>query len=127
MAHLLIVRGLPGSGKSTFARKLRQSVHMEADMYFTNKMGEYKYNPASLGKAHNWCQAKVFFYLKIGDDVVVSNTFTRIWEMQEYIDYCVANGHTFNVVTCEGDYGSVHGVPEDAIQRMKDRWERYPN
>ena len=39
---LYIVRGIPGSGKSTFAKSLG-GTHFEADMFFM-KNGEYKYD-----------------------------------------------------------------------------------
>jgi adenylate kinase family enzyme len=35
---LYIVRGIPGSGKSTFAKTLG-GIHIEADQYFVDKIG----------------------------------------------------------------------------------------
>jgi hypothetical protein len=61
--------------------------------------------------------------LEEGKSVVVSNTFTRLWEMEAYM----AMGHPYAVVQCTGDYDNVHGVPEDAIAHMRERWEDYPN
>ena len=42
--ELVLVRGLPGSGKSTYARSLGYP-NFEADMFFI-KDGKYVYNPA---------------------------------------------------------------------------------
>jgi predicted ABC-type ATPase len=134
MAHLYIIRGLPGSGKTTFGKALRGfslvQATREADSFFIKEDGSYVFEPKRLSEAHKWCQSQVFRLLKHytdedSIDVAVCNTFTQLWEMQPYIDYCKQNGHTFTVVTCEGNYGNVHGVPEKAIERMKQRWERY--
>lgn len=130
MSHLYIIRGLPGSGKSTFARRLVDAGIVakygwyEADMFFANKWGKYNFQADKLPEAHGWCKQMVFLTLK-EDDAIVSNTFSRIREMQPYIDYCNENGHTFTVITCEGNYGNVHGVPDKAIERMRQRWEKY--
>jgi len=52
MTKLTIIRGLPGSGKSTLAKKLVYSnpgsVHLEADMYFIDRVGVYNYDPAKI-------------------------------------------------------------------------------
>ncbi len=134
MAHLYIVRGLPGSGKSTFAKRLLLHkvvlATREADTFFYNEEGEYVYNPKRIREAHAWCQDQVFRLLKqVGDEdsinVAVSNTFTQRWEMQPYIDFCEENGHTFTVIICEGNYGNIHGVPEETIEKMRKRWEPY--
>lgn len=136
MAHLYIIRGLPGSGKSTFAKRLLDMSdmgcwveHWEADMFMHGRDG-YKFQPEMLKEAHRLYQVSVFKgleYKGVYPDVqiIVSNTFTRIWEMQPYIDYCKENGHTFTVITCEGNYGNIHDVPSEAIERMKKRWEKY--
>lgn len=124
MAHLIIIRGLPGSGKSTLAKTFSWN-HFEADQYFTDLEGNYDFDPIKLREAHGWCQEMVFDALELGQDTVVSNTFTTLWEMDSYINYCDEYGHTFSVIKCEGSYGSVHDVPEDVISKMRDRWEDY--
>ena len=46
MGHLILVRGLPGSGKSTEAKKIAKTgyYHFEADQYFITPSGEYKFD-----------------------------------------------------------------------------------
>lgn len=53
MLQLVLVRGLPGSGKSTIAKSFipHNFVHLETDMYFINSAGEYKFNPAKLSES----------------------------------------------------------------------------
>lgn len=52
---LVLIRGLPGSGKSTIARAMAAYEHYEADMYF-EKGGEYCYDASKIKDAHEWCQ-----------------------------------------------------------------------
>lgn len=122
MSKLILVRGLPGSGKSTLAKQLG-ALHVEADMYFESNDG-YIFDPNDIPKAHTWCFETVSSHLPY-TDVVVSNTFTQLWEMQKYIYLALGNGHDFVVVCMTNDYGNIHGVPEETLQRMKDRWEPY--
>ena len=65
MTKLYIVRGIPGSGKSTFAKKLLQQgkvqQHLEADEFMTDKNGDYKFDPTILQKCHQQCQS--FFHV----------------------------------------------------------------
>ena len=51
---LYIARGLPSSGKSTFAKTLG-GTHFEADMFFMVD-GEYKFDHTKLKEAHEWCR-----------------------------------------------------------------------
>lgn len=125
MVQLYLIRGLPGSGKSTLARLLCNSfedaVHFEADKYFIGPDGVYRFDPSRLKDAHEWCLESTIMHLRAGYVVIVSNTFTRIWEMQPYLDL----GYKTQVITCEGNFGNVHGVPGAAIERMRARWEAY--
>lgn len=126
MAHLIIVRGLPGSGKSTYASDLAERNefnHYEADMFFEDENGNYNFQANKIRFAHQWCQGKVFSSLSSGKDTVVSNTFCQMWEMKPYMDFCKINGHTFSFVTCESEYGSIHDVPEETYEKMKQRWQ----
>lgn len=123
MHKLIIVRGLPGSGKTTFAAKLGIP-HFEADMYFS-KDGQYAFNPSILGDAHDWCYDMTRMHL-LTSDVVVSNTFTRLRELNRYLSL-KAYGECSDVVVyrCAGEYGSSHGVPEETMQKMKARFVDY--
>lgn len=52
--HLILVRGLPGSGKSTFAHAIWNNYAIcEADQYFINKeTGEYVFDGSKIKDAH---------------------------------------------------------------------------
>ncbi len=123
MANLVLVRGLPGSGKSTFAKQNYPSYnHYEADMYFV-KDGVYTYNPEKIRDAHEWCQAKTLISLRRDESVVVSNTFTRLWEMTPYLMMIDKFGDNCEVFTMRGNYQNIHGVPDSVLEQMKARWE----
>jgi len=128
MTKLYIVRGNPGSGKSTYAKSLMQhiknSVHYEADMYFMYN-GEYIFDKTKLGAAHEWCLMSTQKSLQEGKNVIVSNTFTTLRELQPYIDFCNKNGFEFLVIRMNNDFGNIHNVPEDVIQNMKKRFQDY--
>ena len=122
---LYIIRGIPGSGKSTLAKTLaseKQIDYFEADMYFTNEEGEYVFDSTKLQRAHDWCFDRVLRRLLLDQSVIVSNTFTRWREMREYVESAQENGFNVEVITCLGDFGSVHGVPESIMERMRERF-----
>lgn len=124
MTTLYIFRGLPGSGKSTAAAKLAAELkceHFEADQFFMVD-GEYRFNAKLLHAAHNVCYMDTQNELYAGNDVIVSNTFTTLKEMIDYIESAMTFGANVIITECVGDYGSIHNVPQDAIERMKRRW-----
>lgn len=122
MKQLYIIRGLPGSGKTTLAHKLSPVVY-EADQYFV-RYGVYQFEPTLLKQAHAWCQAQVVQSMQNEAPVIaVSNTFTQRWEMQPYIDWAQQFGYTVFVIVCQNDFGNIHEVPPEAIERMRSRWE----
>lgn len=126
--EMYIIRGLPGSGKSTLAKKLAANVHrrvshVEADMFFENSDGTYKFIPELIQNAHAWCESEVARCLGEGDDVVVANTFSRHWEYASYIKMADEFGADVLIITCHGEWQNIHGVPDHVIQKMRDRWE----
>lgn len=123
---LILVRGLPGSGKTTLARLIALGGydHCEADQYF-ERDGEYQFDASKLADAHSYCQDATYAALRDGRSVVVSNTFSRLWEMDPYIQMAKECGATLHVITVEGQYCSIHNVPQSTIFKMRERWERY--
>ena len=124
MKTLYIVRGLPGSGKSSLAKKITELVY-SADDFFTNKKGKYNFNAKLLGKAHEWCWGKVRDAMFIGANAVaVANTFTQAWEAERYYQIAEEYGYSVFVIECQNDFGNVHDVPQESIDAMKERWEK---
>ncbi|OZT83062.1 AAA family ATPase [Vibrio sp. 03_296] len=125
-AKLTLIRGLPGSGKSTLAQQLAKqthAVHLEADMYFVDQQGRYQFDPTRLEHAHRWCLNKVCQHLKQGRAVIVSNTFVQHWEMKPYLRFAERHGLNVEILVCTGEYGSIHDVPVQTIEKMRQRWQ----
>jgi hypothetical protein len=57
--------------------------------------------------------------------IIVSNTFTQEWEMKAYVDLAKEHGYTVFSLIVENRHGGVneHGVPQEALDRMKDRFQ----
>lgn len=128
MQKLMLVRDLPGSGKTTYAKSYEGFYHVEADMFFVGTDGVYRFSPSKLGEAHTWCQRQAALALERGDSVVVSNTFTRKWEMEAYLDMAVKLSVPVDVVSLQPAklFPNIHGVPDEAISKMRSRWELFP-
>lgn len=132
--ELILLRGVPGAGKSTVAKLMGAGgagyAHFEADMYFMED-GVYKFNPTKIRDAHAWCQNSVERAMLLnhttGDNsvIIVSNTFTQEWEMEAYYALAKQWGYKVFSIIVENRHGGVneHGVPEDKLQAMKDRFE----
>lgn len=122
---LYIIRGIPGSGKSTLAQKLAPNAAFEADAYMVNSRGEYEFNPNRLSEVHQKCYDAVRNALTSGiEHVAVANTFVKKWEYKKYVDLAIELGINYEIIVCDGGYQNIHGVPEEAIQRMKKNWEQ---
>jgi predicted kinase len=121
--ELVLIRGLPGSGKSTMARAMTGFVHLEADMHMMIN-GVYQYDASKVADSHNQCKAQVREALGTGHNVVVSNTFSRALEMADYLAIAKGLGVSVRVVEATGRWPNVHGVPQDRIEQMRRRWEK---
>lgn len=127
---LYLIRGVSGSGKSTFAKQLEEANLVtwvfEADGYFTDICtGEYKFDASKLGEAHNKCQELTKLWLgKYQVSVAVSNTSTTEKEVEVYRKIAEDAGANFVSIIVEHRHNGVntHGVPEDKLQQMKQRF-----
>jgi predicted kinase len=133
VAHLVAVTGLPGSGKSTFAKYAYPNYeHLETDQLFM-KNGVYQFDPKMLPNYHQIVQIEAAQYLKQGKNVVVSNTFSRKWELEPYTKMPYTSMTVYYVREPLDFYNqvdfelmatrNVYGVPLDVIKKMFLRWE----
>ena len=128
MKQLFLLRGLPGSGKSTLAKSLAKKdyYHKEADMYFVDGDGNYKFVSSQIKEAHKWCQDEVELLMKYEHSpLIVSNTFTQEWEMKPYYELAEMYGYLVFSLIVENRHDGVneHGVPTDKLEQMKNRFE----
>lgn len=129
---LIIIRGISGSGKSTLSERLNREIgnfiHLEADMFFYDENGIYCFDIKKLKEAHNWCLNETRKNLLEGKQVIVSNTFTMMWEMYSYLELVKEiNNVKLRVIKMETEYQNTHNVPEQIVKSMKERFEDYPN
>lgn len=123
--RLVIIRGLPGTGKSTLAREIAEKcgfAHYETDQFFEIN-GFYLHQKKRIGDAIEWCYQKVKAELAEGKKVVITGTFTKRQSIAPYVDF----GVPYLILECTKDYGSVHPVHSDgSYDKMKKAWETIP-
>jgi predicted kinase len=146
--NLYILRGLPGSGKSTYAKKMWRGltparyappgwspVSVSGDHFFTTLEGVYTYDSSKQGEAHAHALTYLIEALEgAAPVVVVDNTHSRLWEFRAALRLGQAFGYRSTVISLfdaglsDRDlwYANIHGVPEEVIERMRERWEPYP-
>lgn len=125
---LIILRGIPGSGKSTAAEIFSENGKYPvctADDYFMFD-GKYKFDCTKLGLAHSSCQAKADAAMAAGvEKVIIANTNTTLKELTPYIKMAETHGYLVLCLVVENRHGgkNEHGVSEDKLQIMKNRFE----
>ncbi|XP_071072989.1 NEDD4-binding protein 2 [Dasypus novemcinctus] len=135
---LVLLRGLPGSGKSFLARTLQEDnpagVILSTDDYFYIN-GQYQFDVKYLGEAHEWNQnrAKEAFEKKVSP-IIIDNTNLQAWEMKPYV--ALSQKHKYKVFFREPDTWwkfkpkelarrNIHGVSKEKITRMLENYQRF--
>lgn len=120
---LYAIRGLPGSGKTSFAKSLNLNFY-EADQYF-EKFNNSKFDHKLLKKAHQYCYDQVKKELLNGNSAIVSNTMTSKEELEEYEYLAKKLNVKFVSLILENRHEgiSINNVPEETILKMKKRFD----
>lgn len=121
---LIILRGIPGSGKSTFASAIG-GVICTADDYHM-KDGKYDWKPENGYKAHLACQKKAEEAMAANEPmVIIANTNTTSKEMKPY--YALADKYRYRVfsVIVENRHNGIneHNVPDESLKKMRERFD----
>lgn len=124
MTQMIIFRGLPGSGKSTRAKKeYPNHLHYEPDHLLSDTNGKYRFDMQVFDKAHDFVTWMVDLALARGENVVVSDVFPRHSDMARYLEVAEAHGAEVKVVTCTEQYGNCHNVPLFVLKEMRAAFE----
>lgn len=139
MKKLILVRGLPGSGKTTFAKFLYNTIDLEVDVticaaddYFYDADGKYNFDANQLYNAHLSCQQNVEIAMQRGNAalqidsvIIVHNTTTAPKEIKTYVELAKKYEYELTSLIVENRHGneSVHNVPDEAMDRMRNRFE----
>ncbi|XP_075055078.1 NEDD4-binding protein 2-like 1 [Mixophyes fleayi] len=139
--HIYLLRGLPGSGKTSLARKLKRdfpsALVFSTDDYFIMEDGTYIYDRNLLQDAHRWNQKRARKAMNRGKTpIIIDNTNIVAWHMQPYAVMALEN--SYQVIFLEPDTHwkfnvrelarrNSHGVSREKIQRMKESYEHNVN
>ncbi|XP_012499929.1 PREDICTED: NEDD4-binding protein 2 [Propithecus coquereli] len=131
---LVLLRGLPGSGKSFLARTLQEDnpsgVILSTDDYFYIN-GQYQFDVKYLGEAHEWNQNRGKTKHQILGNIK-SNT-GHAWLL---IPVILSQKHKYKVLFREPDTWwkfkpkelarrNIHGVSKEKITRMLEHYQRF--
>lgn len=143
MKQVVIMRGPPGSGKSTLTAEVeyqygKPATICSADHFYyfgkPQEAGNYKFDPKLIGKAHGQCKSNFEDALIDNEDlVIVDNTNIKAKEFNWYINKAIElnyNVAVYSIYGCKADEcfkSNVHGVPKDTISKMIDSFADTPN
>lgn len=136
MKKLVVLRGIPGSGKSQKAREIAteyKGTIVSVDNYF-ERNGEYKFLDTEISRAYGYVEGQVDILMQqqtqliIADGIHQSEKHLRGYQAlaDKYgyeLEIQYPDGeHIFDVEHCFRH--SIHRVPRRTLQKIKDRFER---
>lgn len=129
MPSLIILRGLPGSGKSSLAKVLSEDQWpvYSIDSYFTDPVTkEYKFQFDKNHLAYKNCESQTERAMIANTEkIFIDNTFTLEWEMEPYFKLASMYNYTVYVMTVENRHKgkNVHHIDETQIMKMAEKYK----
>lgn len=127
---IILLRGLPGSGKSSLAKILSESGKypiFSVDDYFTkSETNEYQFDFKENHIAYKSCETNVENELKKGTEkIFVHNTFTLEWEMEPYFKLAQKYNYSVFVITIENRHKgkNIHNIPHEQLLKMAAKYK----
>lgn len=134
--NLFIIRGIPGSGKTTvaeifsqyFGNTLENAPLFSADQFFEKEVDgkiEYKFDVTKLGAAHAACMRNTEESMKKEYlNIFVANTFTMEREINPYKALAEKYGYRFFSIIVENRHGNtnIHSVSDEKLEEMRKRF-----
>lgn len=127
MKRVLILRGIQGSGKSTYARSLPDATVVSADDFFLSPSGRYEYDRERIQDAHTACFLRFMRALvEEAKTVVVDNMNLEAWEIAPYYMTGTAFDYEVEIINFFTDIETsaarnIHSVPKKDIERAAKR------
>lgn len=131
MKRVIILRGVPGSGKSTFiGKEYPEAMVVSADHFFVEEDGVYRFDGTKIQAAHGQCFRRYIEAIQTGKElIVVDNTSLSVIEIAPYVAGAEAFGYDVEIVSLMCDPvvaagRNVHQVSTEKVQLMAERMEK---
>jgi predicted kinase len=120
---LVVIRGLPGAGKNTFAELFKAPVCCADDYLMVD--GKYVWTQAGVRIAHEKCEAKCKSLMEANEPlIIIANMNVKARDWRAYGKLAEEYGYMVFTVIVENRHGgkNSHGVTEEMLKDIEERF-----